>query len=204
MTKRRSALLLLVVLVLALPARPVGAEPSVAAIKLSPAVGPPTTRVAVKGRGFAPNEGISLSFDDAVIAQTNADGTGKFTTKIRVPSSALPGDHTVKATGQQSGRVGQATFTVRADWTRFHFDLADTGYNPYENVLNAGDVGGLLPKWTIGPLGSELITSPAVVGGVVYFGVGDQTFYALDADAGSVNWSRILGQYPTAPTVAGG
>src|SRR6266568_9685656 len=156
MTKVRTASLLLVVLALALPARPVGAEPSVAAIRLSPAVGPPTTRVAVKGRGFAPNEGITLSFDDEVIGQAQADGTGKFSSRIRVPSSALPGDHTVAATGQQSGETAQATFTVRTDWTRFHFDLADTGLNPYENVLGTSNVSGLAPKWTAANLGSEV------------------------------------------------
>src|SRR6266581_4280318 len=88
----------LVVLLVVLPTRPVGAEPSVAAIKLTPAVGPPTTKVVVKGKGFAPNEGISLSFDQAVIGQSHADGTGKFSSKVHVPSSALPGDHAVTAT----------------------------------------------------------------------------------------------------------
>ena len=114
MTKIRAALLLMVVLALALPAPPVGAEPLVAAIKLTPVVGPPTTKVAVKGKGFAPNEGITLSFDDAVVGQATADGTGTFSKAITIPAGARRGRHTVTATGATSQLATQAAFKVTA------------------------------------------------------------------------------------------
>ena len=67
---------------------------------------------------------------------------------MAVPASALPGDHIVTATGESSGLQAQAFFTVRTDWTKFHFDLANTGLNPYENVLSPASVGGLTLAWS--------------------------------------------------------
>src|SRR5438034_642068 len=64
-----------------------------------------------------------------------------------VPASALPGPHTVTATGMRSGLSASSRFLVRTNWTRFHFDLYNSGFNPYENVLNPSNVSGLVLKW---------------------------------------------------------
>jgi PQQ-like domain len=83
--------------------------------------------------------------------------------------------------------VASGSYTLRTDWARFHFDLANSGYNPYENVLSTSTVSGLKPAWTSKALGSAL-TSPAVVGGVVYMGAAFH-LYAFSASAGSANCS---------------
>src|SRR5207249_9310345 len=61
-------------------------------------------------------------------------------TSVAVPASALPGDHIVTATGESSGLQAQAFFTVRTDWTKFHFDLANTGQNRSEERRVGKDV----------------------------------------------------------------
>lgn len=197
------ALVIAVVLGTAVPGPSGAAERSAAGIRLSPPVGPPTTRVTVKGRGFLPDEGVRLLFDDGRVRLAEADGTGRFSSGVRVPRRALPGDHLVAAVGQISDRRAEAAFTVRTDWPRFHFDLRNTGLNPYENVLGTGNVGDLVERWSA-PTGSIVTGSPAVVDGVVYVGVSDGPFLALDASTGSVKWSRVLDQTPTHPTVVGG
>jgi hypothetical protein len=129
-----------------LPAADAATSPS---IRLSRAVGPPTTETVVRGQGFEPGEVVDLTFDTELVEQAMAGGTGRFSTPITVPAEALPGAHTVTATGQSSGLSDSATFTVRTDWPKFHFDLANTGHNPYENVLDPSNVSGLEPRWVI-------------------------------------------------------
>src|SRR6266542_5628971 len=117
-------------------------------IRLSRAVGPPTTLTTVKGAGFGPSEVVDLSFDAQPRARANTDPSGEFSAPLRVPASALPGAHTVTATGESSGLSASATFTVRTDWPQFHFTPQHTGYNPYENVLSPQNVSGLAVAWT--------------------------------------------------------
>jgi hypothetical protein len=56
--------------------------------------------------------------------------------------SVLPGNHTVTATGQSFGLMASASFLIQATWKNCHFDLANRGFNPDENVLNKTDVRG--------------------------------------------------------------
>ncbi len=102
-----------------------------------------------------------------------------------------------------SARAGLREESVQAKsddwWPMFHHDLAHTGYStstaPSTNQTSWN-------YWT----GSYVTSSPAVVGGVVYVGSGDNNVYALNANTsakiwnyttdGSVNWAS--------PAVAGG
>jgi outer membrane protein assembly factor BamB len=165
--------------------------------------------VTVKGRGFAATEVVDLTFDAHLVTKATADPSGRFTKRLRVPQSALPGAHTLRATGESSGRTASAPFTVRTDWTKFHFDAANTGLNPYENVLDPSSVGGLGQAWMV-PTPGDVQGAPAVASGVVYAGVGNVALakaelYAIDADTGAVLWHRrSSGQSASDPTVSGG
>src|SRR2546425_1262296 len=117
-----------------------------ARITLKPKMGPPTTRTKVVGRGFGSSEQVVVDFDASPVGAAMTDPAGSFTTRIRVPISAQPGDHQVTATGQASGLSASKTFLVRTDWSNFHFDRRNSGFNRYENVLDPSNVPGLAMK----------------------------------------------------------
>ena len=94
--------------------------------------GLPTTRISVAGQGFGPTEVVDLTFDSQPNRKATTDPSGRFSSPLRVPASALPGDHTVTATEKTSGRTASAPFRVRTDWPMFKFGPDHTGLNPYE------------------------------------------------------------------------
>jgi outer membrane protein assembly factor BamB len=164
------------------------AAPAAAQILLARTVGPPTTSLTVRGIRFGPSETVDLTFDGANLRHATSGSGGRFLTRITIPADALPGDHTVQATGETSGASAQATFTVRTDWAMFHFDPARTGYNPYENVLNTSNVHALTLAWSF-TTGGAVEGSPVVANGILYVGSHDDNLYALDADTGAVVWT---------------
>src|SRR5439155_549682 len=71
-------------------------------ISLNPTSGTTGTAVTVSGSNFAPNSGITITYDGAGIATTpttiTTTSTGSFSGSIIIPSSSSAGSHTVKAT----------------------------------------------------------------------------------------------------------
>ena len=143
------------------------------------------------------------------IGSTNS--VGAFSKTIKVPKTALPGTHAIKATGQTSGFSAQASFTVRTDWTRFRFDQNHTGVQPFENVLRAANVPMLQLAWQA-QLGKLVdYSSPAVVNGIVYIGSSDGRLWAFPANGCGQDictaplWtSSNLSQIIDSPTVSNG
>jgi outer membrane protein assembly factor BamB len=152
-------------------------------ITLKPSAGPPTSAVTVKGTGFGASETVVVDFSGTQVATAATSATGTFSATFTVPSSALPGSHPVTATGATSGRSATRNFLVRTDWAKFHFDPANSGLNPYENVIGPANVSGLKTAWTAAnPLGIGSIgSSPAVAGGVAYVGSTQGNLYAFSA-----------------------
>src|SRR6266498_5438743 len=102
-SSRRSAILALLLAVLGSLAPAAGAAAGSAAIRLAPAVGPPTTGTVVRGTGFGPSETVDLALDGYPQGSAGTDPQGEFSARIEIPASALPGLHTVQATGESSG-----------------------------------------------------------------------------------------------------
>ncbi|MFL5587796.1 MAG: hypothetical protein ACJ8DI_09080 [Ktedonobacteraceae bacterium] len=134
-------------------------------VSLSQKVGPPTTSMQVHGKGFGLNETVLVYFDDTTqIGSTTTDATGQFVVRVTVPKTALPGTHTVRATGQSSGLTAQALFLVRTDWAQFGFWPYHTRHNPYENVISSSNVSALTLDWSHAT-GGSIYSSPAVANG---------------------------------------
>jgi outer membrane protein assembly factor BamB len=74
-------------------------------------------------------------------------------------------------------------------WDEFHRQNMQRS-NPCENVLNVGNVGSLVLKWTYTTV-TGVESSPAVVDGVVYVGSNNGNVYALNASIGALLWSYI-------------
>jgi outer membrane protein assembly factor BamB len=184
-------------------------------ITLKPSAGPPTSKVTVTGTGFGASETVAVDFSGTQVATATTSATGTFSTTFTVPKPALPGSHPVTTTGQASGRSATKNFLVRANWAKFHFDPANSGLNPYENVISSANVSGLKTAWTwtqtVGSVGS----SPAVANGVVYVGSTQGNLYAFSA-AGTTGcsgtpktcqplWTGTTGSITySSPAVAGG
>ncbi|HEX9774158.1 MAG TPA: PQQ-binding-like beta-propeller repeat protein [Actinomycetota bacterium] len=84
--------------------------------------------------------------------------------------------------------LGARSSIGSCDWTMYG---RDTGHSFAQSAecseINALNAGALRPKWTI-PTDTPVTASPSVVGGVVYVGEWDGTFYALDAETGAEIW----------------
>lgn len=185
------------------PALSVSAAATTTAITLKPTAGPPTTKVTVNGTGFGPAETVTVDFDTTLAATATTSAAGSFTTPLTVPAAALPGQHTVTATGQASSLSASAPFLVRANWPKFRFSNGNSGFNRYENVLSPATVGGLTLAWSHS-LRNRIFSSPAVVGGVVYVGSAAKRIYALKASTGAQLWSYFTDADVASPTVANG
>ena len=214
-TNRRVALALAAALaVLSVSALSAGATTRSTGLTLKPGIGPPTTRVVVTGSGFGSSEVVVTNFGAATVTSVTTSSTGSFSTSFKVPKSAAPGSHLVTSTGQTTGRSASNTFVVQTDWAKFHFDGANTGQNPYENVIGSHNVAGLTEAWT-GMTSGPVISSPAVANGVVYVGAFDGNLYAFGA-AGTTGcsgtpetcnplWTGVTGGAVTSsPAVANG
>ncbi len=200
-------LLVCLSLLLAAGASTVAADPAAARISLKPRFGPPTSKVNVARTGFGASETVDVSFDTTPVTTAPTDPAGAFSARFKVPTTAVPGSHTVTATGETSGLTASAVFLVRTDWAKFHFDLTNSGFNPYENVLGQGNVGSMVKLWSFAA-GNPFYSPPTIVGGVAYAGSSDGNVYALNASTGVVLWSvnpNPSGYYVrTSPAVTNG
>jgi outer membrane protein assembly factor BamB len=164
------------------------------AISLSASSGPPTGTVLVSGSGFSPNAAIDIYFDSTNEATTNANGSGSFSNvAIAVPSSAVPGSHSISARQVSTQTGAKATFLVRTNWSEFGFTANGQRLNPYENVLSTSTASQLGFMWKFGTPGYSIQSSPAVANGAVYFGSDDHNVYALNAKTGAKLWNYTTG-----------
>ena len=91
--------------------------PATASCALSPNTGPAGSRVRLSCRGFAPSEGVEITFGATVLATAKATTGGQVGASFAVPGgfagSTIPGrKDTFQAKGRQSGKAASATFTV--------------------------------------------------------------------------------------------
>ncbi len=170
-------------------------------ITLSPAIGPPTSLVVVKGAGFGANEAVDVYFDltDMVLAATS--GTGAFSVSFRIPRASQPGTHYVTGVGRTSALSAQRRFTVSTSWAQYGFNPAHLGLNPFENTLTSSNVSQLGALWAA----NSGFDSLSVANGFVYAGSQDDHVYALNTATGKVKWSVTTGGHVVGtPAVSGG
>jgi len=169
------------------------ARTSSAVLALQPSKGAPTTVVQASGSGFAPGETVALTFDATAVGSATSDGGGAFTTTFTVPASATPGKHLVTATGQTSGLHATHRFTVLGvDWPAARYSPARTGANPFESLIDTGNVGTLTNAWASGNLGAPVTGGAVEVKGIVYIADDGTDVWAFDATTGAVNWHTVI------------
>ncbi|HEY6785148.1 MAG TPA: PQQ-binding-like beta-propeller repeat protein [Gemmatimonadales bacterium] len=81
---------------------------------------------------------------------------------------------------------------AQVDWPRFHFDNANSGYNPYESVIGTANVSSLTQAWTY--RSGAVYGSSALVQGKLYVSGSRPTDVtvttALNAATGAVIWTH--------------
>lgn len=102
------------------------------------------------------------------------------------------------------GRLHKASYTA-TDWDSFGFDLQRTGYNPYETVVGANNVGTLQKLWSAN-VGYGMVHEPVFahdvsVSGrntdVLYAGSSNgSAMYAINASNGAVLWKDPVASTP--------
>jgi outer membrane protein assembly factor BamB len=128
------------------------------------------------------NWGASNTFD---FVTENASGV-YYTLLVEVTDGANPLVDGPPITYQ----VGARAPMVQDDWSMFHHDLSHTGYS----TSTAPNTNQTLWKYETA---GQVLSSPAVVDGVLYVGSSDNKTYALNSANGSYIWS-----YPTGGMVA--
>jgi polyvinyl alcohol dehydrogenase (cytochrome) len=89
------------------------------------------------------------------------------------------------------------------NWNGWGLDVVNSRYQAHTSI-SADNVAGLKLKWVFGiPDASTAYGQPTLVGGRVFFGSGDGTVYALNAESGCTIWTyRAETTVRTAITVA--
>jgi polyvinyl alcohol dehydrogenase (cytochrome) len=101
------------------------------------------------------------------------------------------------AGGGSGGDGGEAAGPAEAErppaeWLRVGLDLANTRTVTGETALDVDSVAGLAPAWDVRGI-DGMSGTPAVSGGVVYFGDWTGHVRALNGDDGTEVWNRRLG-----------
>lgn len=158
-------------------------------VSLSPRIGPPTTKAAISGTGFSANSAVDIYFDTTDEVLVITDGTGAIPkTLLKIPASAVPGQHWVSAVQRSTQTGAQVVFTVQTSWAQQGFGPNHQGWNPYENVLNTSNVGSLDLLWS-NQFGFDQRSSLSVVGNRIYFTGNNNYIFSAQSSNGSLAWS---------------
>lgn len=197
-----------IALVIVLSTMLVPAEPAVAAgMGITPAFGPPTTKVRISGVGFAAYDVVDIYFDATYLTSAYTDANGDFSgvsgEVITIPASAAPGPH--KIILRNSGTPGAAavTFTVRTDWRHWRGNATGRALNPTENQLVPSALGRLDESSTFSTSLRYVYSPPVVYNGLLYVHTTAGRLMAFDIATRNLLWNvqASLGENP--PVIAG-
>jgi hypothetical protein len=134
------------------PAAAQSVSPDTAEVALQSTSVTPDGRLTFAANGFAPSESTAITVEDgegsvqARLAPSTVESDGRINMmSVAVPDGLTPGPHTLRITGQSSGRFGHAAFvlqwqppTVRLEGytgkPTHTFSISGTGFVPGEQV----------------------------------------------------------------------
>jgi outer membrane protein assembly factor BamB len=162
---------------------------------------PPLSSFTITGSGFGAKESVNIVADTNPqttlgTARTNAQGAIGLTTIGPLPATLPFGPIEITATGATSGRSVTITMVIANDWTSWRDGVTQTGFELHDSVLASvmasSEATYLNPAWST-PASGAIVASPAVVGGIAYFGDQSGEFFAINVHTGTPLWSVSLG-----------
>lgn len=141
--------------------------------------------ITISGAGFKPNEQIEivLHSDPILLGTVRADALGAFTFTTTIPAGAPTGEHTIIATGVESGATTKIGVTVATA----------------QEVCVARAVSGASLTWGVKSSFRNYITGGIAKGAVTVSGVSDSgSTYGWSGGSGSLNPTAVKGlvRYP--------
>ncbi len=161
-------------------------------ISLNVASAPLSTKVNVKGTGFAAGEKVKLTLGTTTLSTATATATGALgPVAVTVPNSTPFGPDVITATGQTSGKVSTATLYVADPWniagesaTHVGADVPDGAFN---NHLSVAPSNYLSQSWSFNT-GAAVTAGPSVVNGIAYVANAAGDVYAVGVGTGTQLW----------------
>ena len=88
------------------------------------------------------------------------------------------------------------------NWSSYLYGPGHSSYNPNATAITTANASSLEPVWrwippkspNAGP--NQILATPTIVNGVIYVGVADGYFYAVDEATQTILWSQFLGLIP--------
>ena len=141
--------------------------------------------ITITGNGFKPYEqvGIVLHSDPVLLGTTRADSFGNFSFTTTIPAGVPVGEHTIIATGVESGATTQTGVTVATA----------------QEICVARVVSGASLNWGVKSSFRNYITGGIAKGSVSVSGVSDSgSSYGWSGGSGSLNPTAVKGlvRYP--------
>lgn len=159
--------------------------------------------VTVKGTHF--HTGVVVKSHSGINVTTTFVSTTQLDLSISVAAAETPGAYNLNVDNPDGGHfhcAGCLTVTAAvapgANWPSYLFNSGHSSYNAGATAITPANVGQLAPAWKWFPPASpnsattSLLASPTVVNGVVYQGVKDGYFFAIDQATQKTLWSVFL------------
>jgi hypothetical protein len=163
-------------------------------VTLLPTTGHPNLAVTLTGSGFGPYTSVDVYFDtiDTALAVSNALGVVSIT--VQVPASSQPGTHWFTLDERANHYAAQAAFTVNTNWIMEGFSPTNSGVNPFENTINANNVGQLDTSWgtVISSAGNP---NPILVLNGNVFTINEEGLISALNATGKLIWTANVGNF---------
>jgi phospholipase C len=178
-------------------------------VSISLALGVPGSQVHVEGQGFSPDDPLEIFFDAADLDTDRASSDGSLSTRIPIPVRAVPGLHWFSVVDRTTGDRVQTSFRVSTPWQQPGGDPTLSGFNRFEDALDASSLEGMDIAWK-GWSYSRLTGAPAVDAlGFSYVGTGAGRLKAYSRGCGAAlcapKWSVPLSSAVAgSPSAVGG
>ncbi|MHB8511729.1 MAG: outer membrane protein assembly factor BamB family protein [Actinomycetota bacterium] len=78
------------------------------------------------------------------------------------------------------------------DWRNYGQDLANSRNQPAESTIGTSNVANLQLAWQVASSGGSYSNTPIIADGCLFLADGGGTVSSLNADTGSLNWSRTF------------